>query len=226
MAMIIKQSTGGTLKIGPFLDEDDGKTAETALTIPASAVRLTKAGGDFAAKNSGTAASHDEFGWYDVPYNGTDANTVGPLIVAIHGTGALPVWREFQVVEEDTYEFLYASGATPDTDIAAINTDTYQAKVDVIDDDAGARDYYSVLFFKNGEPVNSGITSPTIQVVDGSDGSDLVASVALTEIASQGRYIHTEGTSRMVSGEVYVAITAATIDGSSRAWQQAIGRDD
>ena len=128
--IILKQSTGGTLKIGPFLDEDDGKTTETGLTIPQSAVRLTKLGGNFAQKDSGTAASHDEFGWYDVPYNGTDANTVGSLLVAIHGTGALPVWREFQVVEEDTYEFLMASGATPDTDVASILADTNELQAD------------------------------------------------------------------------------------------------
>jgi hypothetical protein len=128
--IILKQSTGGTLKIGPFLDETDGKTTETGLTIPQSAVRLTKLGGNFAQKDSGTSASHDEFGWYDVPYNGTDANTVGPLIVAIHGTGALPVWREFQVVEEDTYEFLMASGASPDTDVALILADTDEMQQD------------------------------------------------------------------------------------------------
>ena len=49
--IILKQSAGGTLKIGPFLDETDGKTAETGLTVPQSAVRLTKAGGNFAQKN-------------------------------------------------------------------------------------------------------------------------------------------------------------------------------
>lgn len=141
MAIILKQSTIVSVKLGPFLDEDDGKTAEDGLTVPQSAVRLTKVGGAFAEKNSGTSAAHDEFGWYDVPLNATDTNTVGPLIAAIHGTGALPVWREFQVVEEDTYEFLMASGASPDTDVALILADTdelqqddYPARFTTVDD--------------------------------------------------------------------------------------------
>jgi len=127
---ILKQSTVISVKLGPFLDDTNGTSAETGLTIPQSAVRLTKNGGDFAQKNSGTSAAHDEFGWYDVPLNGTDTNTVGRLGIAIHGTGALPVWKDFQVVEEDTYEFLFASGATVDADVAAILADTNELQID------------------------------------------------------------------------------------------------
>ena len=42
----LKQNTAITIKLGPFVDEDDGKTAETGLTIEQADVRLSKNGGN------------------------------------------------------------------------------------------------------------------------------------------------------------------------------------
>jgi hypothetical protein len=74
-------------------------------------------------KTSG-GGTHDEAGWYTITLDATDTATVGRLQISTDVTGALPTWSEFQVVEQDTYEFLYADGATPDADIAAILSDT------------------------------------------------------------------------------------------------------
>ena len=46
--MDLEANTAVTLKIGPFIDETDGKTDETALTITQAEVRLSKNGGDMA----------------------------------------------------------------------------------------------------------------------------------------------------------------------------------
>lgn len=126
----LRQSTITSIKMGPFISDADGSSAATGLTIPQSAVRLTKNGGDYAQKNSGTSASHDEFGWYDVPINATDTNTPGALQIAIHGTGALPVWREFTVLEENVYDAVVASSAALGTDIASILADTNELQAD------------------------------------------------------------------------------------------------
>lgn len=67
MTQWLRQNTAATVKMGPFLDETDGKTAETGLTIAQADVRLSKNGGDFAQKNDAAGATHDENGWYDVP---------------------------------------------------------------------------------------------------------------------------------------------------------------
>jgi len=107
----LKQSTVATVMLGPFISSANGSSASTGLTISQADVRLSKNGANFAQKSSGTAATHNEAGWYSVPLNGTDANTVGALIVAVHEAGALPVWREFQIVEEDIFEALLASSA-------------------------------------------------------------------------------------------------------------------
>jgi hypothetical protein len=104
MATWLKQSTSVDVPVGPFLDETDGKTAETALTITQPDVRLKKNGGAWAQKNAAQTLSHEENGWYEVTLDATDTNTLGVLVVAIHEAGALPVWREFLVVPANVWD--------------------------------------------------------------------------------------------------------------------------
>lgn len=106
MGMFLKQSTAIDVSIGPFLDETDGKTQETALTITQPDIRLKKNGGAWAQKNAAQTLSHEEAGWYEIALDTTDTNTVGNLLVAIHESGALPVWREFQVLPANVYDSL------------------------------------------------------------------------------------------------------------------------
>ena len=103
---LIEQSTSITIRIGPFLDEDDGKTAETGLTISQADIRLSKNGGAFAQSNDSGGATHDENGWYYLTLDATDTATLGRLMVAIHESGALPVWREFMVVPSNVWDSL------------------------------------------------------------------------------------------------------------------------
>lgn len=107
----LRQSTSVDVGIGPFVDQTDGFTAETALTITQPDVRLKKNGGAWAQKAAAQTLSHEENGWYEVTLDATDTNTVGILIVAIAESGALPVWIEFQVVEEAVYDAFYAAAA-------------------------------------------------------------------------------------------------------------------
>lgn len=118
-----------------------------------------------------------------------------------------------------------AANAITDAVLAA-DTDTYQAKVILLDDEDNSVDRYAVSWFKNGQPINAGITVPKIQVVKVADGSDLVAETAMTQIAALGRYRYTASAAeRITSGLAYLAIVTATIDGSTRSWDQYVGRD-
>ena len=107
--------------------------------------------------------------------------------------------------------------------------DTYQAKVWLQDDDLATTpaDRYVVCWYKNGEPVVAGITTPLIQVIKGSDGTDLVASQAMAQIGTTGLYGYSETTAakRIVDGATYIAKATATIGGSARTWYQPVGRD-
>jgi len=138
--MFIKQSTAYTYRIGPFVDENDGKTAETGLSIGQADIRISKSGGDFAQRNasSPTNLTHDESGYYILVLDTTDTSTVGPLTVAVHESGALPVWNCFQVVEESIYASLFAASAAGfnSSGQVAVNSLTSAAITDVWSTDA------------------------------------------------------------------------------------------
>jgi hypothetical protein len=105
----LKQSTAATIKVGPFVDDTDGKTAETGLSIAQADIRLSKNGGAFAQTNNTAGATHDENGYYGVPLDTTDTNTLGRLRLAVSKSGALPVWETFMVVPANVYEALIAN---------------------------------------------------------------------------------------------------------------------
>jgi hypothetical protein len=102
MSKWLKQSTSVDVPIGPFLDETDGKTPETALTITQPDIRLKKNGGAWAQKNAAQTLSHEENGYYEVTLDATDTNTLGLLRVAVTEAGALPVWEDYLVVPSMT----------------------------------------------------------------------------------------------------------------------------
>jgi hypothetical protein len=109
MAQWIKQSTASTIKLGPFLDDTDGKTPKTGLTISQADIRLSKNGGAFAQSNNTAGATHNENGYYDVPLNTTDANTLGMLRVAVSKSSALPVWQDFMVVPANVWDSMFGA---------------------------------------------------------------------------------------------------------------------
>lgn len=102
----LKQSTAATIKLGPFVNEDDGKTAEGSLTISQADVRLSKNGGDFAQKADSNAATHDELGYYDTALGTTDTGTLGLLSVVAHESGALPVRQDYLVISAVQYDLM------------------------------------------------------------------------------------------------------------------------
>lgn len=104
----------------------------------------------------------------------------------------------------------------------------YGARVNLVDDNSGTTDRYVVLFMKNGQPLTAGITSPTLQVVKASDGSNLIAAGTLSQIAATGRYKYdATSTERVADGAAYYGVITATIDGASRTIHAVamIGRD-
>lgn len=119
----LKANTAVTLKIGPFIDETDGKTAETGLTITQAEVRLSKNGGDIAQKNEATSCTHDELGVYGCPIDATDTNTEGRLQLWVHESGALPVFHEYMVLAEAAYDSMFTAKDTGYMDVNIKSTD-------------------------------------------------------------------------------------------------------
>jgi hypothetical protein len=135
----IRQSTAVSKKIGPFVDDSDGKTAETGLTIAQADVRLSKNGGDFAQTNNSAGATHDEKGYYGVPLDATDTDTLGSLRLTIHKSGALPVWQDFMVLPAHVHDWLFGSDGLYETAAKVLINKAVQTKstgvVDYYDDD-------------------------------------------------------------------------------------------
>lgn len=130
--LYLKQSTASqAVLIGPFVDSTDGATAETGLTIANTDIRLSKAGANIVAKNSG-GGTHDENGFYQITLDATDTNTVGPLQLHCLMSGALMVHAEFYVVEESVYDKLFASSAAlNDLSAADVNAQVDTALTDI-----------------------------------------------------------------------------------------------
>lgn len=103
MENLLKQSTAVTISLGPFVDDADGKTAEGGVSLT---VYLSKNGGAMATRNSATSIVHDSLGYYRVPLDATDTNTVGLIRVMASPSGALPVWRDFLIVPANVFDAL------------------------------------------------------------------------------------------------------------------------
>ncbi len=185
-----------------MIDSTDHLTGKTGLS---PTVTILKNGGAFASPAG--AVTEVSVGWYRLAANATDENTLGPLLLHATAAGADPRDDIFQVVAYDPVNANYA------------------AKVSVVDDNTGTNDRYAVVWYKDLVKITSGITTPLIQVIKAADGTDLVASTAMTQIGSIGEYRYNEGTNRMVDGSIYSCKVTATIDGAVRTWSQPIGRD-
>ena len=161
---IVRQSTSFTAQLGKFIDDTDGVTAETGLTIANTDIRISKAGGAFAAKNSG-GGTHDENGYYSVTYDATDTATVGLMKVACKVAGALAVEKRYQVVEEAIYDALYASGATG----------LLPANVTQISGDSGAADNCESFFDGTGYAGTNNVI-PTVTALTNKTGFSLAST--------------------------------------------------
>lgn len=174
----LKQSTAVEIAMGPFLDETDGKTAETGLTITQADIRLKKNGGAWAQKNASQTLTHEENGWYEVSLDTTDTGTLGILIVAIHESGALPVWREFLVVPANVYDSIVG-----DSDKLQVDT------VQVTGTSQTARDLGASVLLSSGTGAGQiSLSSGTVTVGTNNDktGYALASGAITSETVATG----------------------------------------
>ncbi len=136
--IFLKQSTASQeIPLGYFVDSTDGNTEETALTIANTDIKLWKTGATtLANKNSGGATAISN-GIYYAVLDATDTDTLGPLVIFVHVTGALTVRLECCVLAANVYDSLI--GATDKLDVntaeiagANVSTSTAQIGVNVV----------------------------------------------------------------------------------------------
>lgn len=110
--IFLRQSTASQeFPLGHFVDSTDGDTAETALTIANTDIKIWVTGATtLASKNSG-GATHIAGGVYYCVMDATDTATIGPASVFVHVAGALSVRVEACVLDEAVYDALFGTSA-------------------------------------------------------------------------------------------------------------------
>jgi hypothetical protein len=173
------------------------ETFSNALSFAAKEIALTEGSAELEGVYRATLTGDTwTDGWYLVTiYNDTDVALGGSLIYVKNG-------REVE---------------------SPSDVDVYHADIQFTKD--STTDQYTVTWFKNGVRITSGITSPTLQVVNRADGTNLIAASAMTQIGSTGSYKLDSTGSRQTIGVAYPVIAAATIDGATRSFSWILGRD-
>jgi hypothetical protein len=204
---VLRQSDAAELALGPFVDATDGVTAETGLTISQADVRLKKcaAAGDcgaWAQVSESTSASHDENGWYEKDLDTTDTGTVGILYIAVHESGALPVFLTCYVIETAVFDADYADAASG----------LRQANVASITDGAvAAADFAAGAIDANAIAANAIGSS---ELATGAVDADAVAADVSTEFSAAVFTVN----ATQVSGDSGAADTLETwLDGTTGA---------
>lgn len=126
MSGFLKYNTSASVMIGEFIDDTDGKTAKSGLSLTPSVIYLSKNGGAYTAKNQADNAVGDPnlVGWYRCSLNGTDTNALGMLQLAVHVSGALPVWDNWVVVPTNVYDSIVTGTDLLDVSASALLLET------------------------------------------------------------------------------------------------------
>jgi hypothetical protein len=115
MTQVLKKSTAIKVRVGPFVQQDDGVTAVNSATVVSSDVAyLLKANGSAVSSISASlSAITSADGWYSLGLTATGTDTVGTLeTVFMDADKYLPVHARFQVVTSAAYDGIYGTTST------------------------------------------------------------------------------------------------------------------
>jgi len=162
-------------------------------------------------------------------------NTIGLACVGLAGAGLY--------VDGSTSDILGNITGSIDTVnngvTLASSEDVFFARISAIIDASNSQDEYSVTFYHNDEPIDSGdigsssssgeagtfVNNVYIRVIKRSDGTDLIASSLMDEVGDSGSFKYDEATNRLTEGEAAIVEISADINGSPMTWREWVGRD-
>jgi hypothetical protein len=118
MTIYLKQSTASQeIPLGHFVDSTDGVTAETALSIANTDIKVWKTGATTLVNKNSGGATHISGGIYYCVLDATDTDTLGPLVVFVAVSGALAVRLECVVLAANVYDSLIGGGDVLDVSV-------------------------------------------------------------------------------------------------------------
>lgn len=208
----LRQSTASQeFYLTGFVDDTDFKTAETALSIANTDIKIMKAGATALANKNSGGATHYANGSYYCVMDATDTATAGPGRVEVKIAGALLVWEDFVVLTAEAYDRKYASNAT-DYTLGIIHRGTAQSATST-----------TVRLASTATFADSEIIGATIVITGGSTGvgqsRTITGYVSSTDTATVDAFttIPTDTITYMVIGTppsnlTTVAATVAKLD--------------
>lgn len=140
MSIKLRQSTASQeIPLGCFVDSTDGNTEETALTINNTDIKLWKSGATTLANKNSGGATHISNGVYYCVLDATDTNTIGPLVIFVHVSGALAVRVECEVLDEAVFDVHFGTTAPSTLTAAQVNAEVLDVlNVDTFAEPTGA----------------------------------------------------------------------------------------
>ena len=129
MPIYLKYNTASQeIPLGYFVDSTDGNTEETGLTIANTDIKLWKNGATTLANKNSGGATHISNGLYYAVLDATDTNTVGPMVVFVHVSGALPVRVECVVLPALVFDSLIAGSDNLQVDAVQVSGTSQTAR--------------------------------------------------------------------------------------------------
>ena len=119
----LKADTAVDVLIGPFVEDGDGDSPLTALSLD---VELSK-NGQALTDSESAAPTHDSAGtvggYYNCILGTTDTNTEGTLTLVVHHAEALPIRHDYMVLTQAAYDSMFGTKATGymQVDLVTIN---------------------------------------------------------------------------------------------------------
>lgn len=100
----LRQSTGGFLQVGPFVDSVDGWTLETAISVDKNNTNISKNDAPLANMSDDGPWVHDAKGCYRILTVAGEVDTLGRLAIVSTPVGARPIRQDYMVLSADAYD--------------------------------------------------------------------------------------------------------------------------
>lgn len=209
----LRQSTASqSVAIGPFVDDTDYKTPETALTIANTDIKIVVNGGASANKTAG-GGTHRVNGVYGVTFDATDTATVGELEYSVVVAGALPVFGRCMVLEEAVYDNLFAAAAIGPMPVYTQPTGFLAAT-------------FPAGTLANTTNITAGVITTTTNLTNlPTMPANWITTVGITDGAyTAAKFAENYPTLAELTAEILVGTTAVIVQGDA-AWTTGTGGD-
>lgn len=123
---VIRQATQTDVILGPFVNDTDFKSLETAYVSDSSGIDIdiisgiTKSDVTLSCSSGDGYFRHVSNGYYALTLSSDNTATLGPLRVTYGVNGSLPGWEEFLVVSANVYDSLIGNTDYLHTDVLQI----------------------------------------------------------------------------------------------------------